>query len=144
MRLTLSSFVLLASLSACQLPDKAVPAEGRPSASQTVTLRGTVAYPQRIALPRDARLEVSISDVSRADAMAPIVAQLEMETAGRQVPLSFALDYDRAAISARGRYSVAARITDVTGRLLWITDTHVDLPPPGASVELTLVQVPRN
>jgi hypothetical protein len=31
--------------------------------------------------------------------------------------------------------------TDGAGRLIWIIDTHADLPPPGRAIELQLVQV---
>jgi putative lipoprotein len=132
---------LLAGLTACEIvPPKEVATV--PSAPNTqVTLTGTATYRQRIALPADARLTVRISDVSRMDAPAPVIAETEIATAGRQVPLAFSLAYDPARIDARGRYSVSARITDGAGRLIWITDTHADLPPPGRAIELRLVQV---
>lgn len=112
-------------------------------AQASVTLSGTAAYRERIALPPDARLIVAISDVSRMDAAATVLAQTERPTEGKQVPLAFALDYDPARIDPRGRYSVSARITDGSGQLMWITDTHVALPAPGGTVELHLVRVTR-
>ena len=122
---------LLAGLAACEtVPPKEVAT--MPSAPTTqVTLTGTATYRQRIALPADARLTVRISDVGRMDAPAPVIAETEIATAGRPVPLAFPLAFQPARIAARGRYSVSARITD----------THADLPPPGRAIELRLVQV---
>lgn len=132
---------LLVGLTACEN----TPPKGVASASSTpnnlVRLSGTALYRERIALPGDARLGVRISDVSRMDVAAPVIAETEAATEGRQVPLAFSLDYDPARIDPRGRYSVSARITDGTGRLIWITDTHANIPPPGQAIELRLVRV---
>lgn len=131
----------LAALSACQTAD----APSRPAGPETpaarVTLNGTAAYRQRIALPRDARLKVTISDVSLMDVAAPVIAEVEIETAGRQVPIPFALDYDAGRIKPGRNYAVSARIVDASGKLLWITDTRFDLPAPGTPANLMLVQV---
>lgn len=109
----------------------------------SVTLTGTATYLQRIALPPDSRLIVTISDVSLADAPSTTIAEVETPTAGRQVPLPFSLTYDPARIQPRHSYAVSARILDGRGQLAWITDTRNDLPPPGRSIELRLVQVRR-
>lgn len=133
---------LVAALAGCQTPttgSTSVPS----TSSEQVTLSGNAAYRERIALPPDARLTVRISDVSRMDVAAPVIAETTVASEGRQVPLPFSLSYDRAKIDPRGRYSVSARITDAAGQLLWITDTHTDLPAPGQSVNLTLVQAAR-
>lgn len=131
---------LFAALAACGATsgetDTALPAP-----ANFVTLSGTALYRERIALPANARLAVKINDVSLMDKAAPVIAETEAATGGRQVPLAFSLDYDPARIDPRGRYSVSARITDGTGRLLWITDTHVALPRPGKAVELLMVRV---
>lgn len=124
---------LLASLAAC-----ATVAE--PGAA---TLTGTVTYHERVALPPDSRLIVTISDVSLADAPSITIAQSETVIAGRQVPLPFALGYDPARIQPGRDYAVSARIMDGGGQLAWITDTRTALPPPGQRVELRLVPVRR-
>jgi len=132
---------LLAGLAACatNLPTE----EPAPMANtgRHVTLSGTATYLQRIALPPDAKLIVRVSDVSRMDAAAPVIAETTIETAGKQVPLAFSLTYDSAKIDPRGRYGVSARIEDGGGRLIWITDTHNPLPPAGQAIDLRLVQV---
>ena len=106
-----------------------------------VTLSGTVAYRERMALPPDARLAVALRDVSRMDVAAPAIAEVERATDGAQVPLAFTLEYDPARINPRGRYAVSARISDGSGRLLWTTDSHIALPPAGQSLALWLVRV---
>ena len=141
MRQALFLIPLLAGLSACEATPPKEVATVPPAPNALVTLTGTALYRERIALPPDARLAVRISDVSRMDAAAPVIAETEAATQGRQVPLAFALDYDPARLDARGRYGVSARITDGAGRLIWITDTHADLPPPGQTIEQHLVRV---
>ncbi|HEY7556336.1 MAG TPA: YbaY family lipoprotein [Candidatus Binatia bacterium] len=52
---------------------------------------GTVTYRERIALSADAVVEVRLSDVSRQDVAAPVVAETTVRPAGRQVPIPFEL-----------------------------------------------------
>lgn len=106
-------------------------------------LNGTVTYRERIALPPDSRVIVTISDVSLMDAPSVTIAQNQINTAGRQVPIPFALSYDPARIQPGRTYAVSARIVDRRGKLLWITDTRNPLPPRGMNIELWLVQVRR-
>jgi len=112
------------------------------SAQPQVT--GTVTYLQRIALPENAIVRVQIQDVSVADAPMTLVGEQVIVTGGAQVPFAFAISYPEAAIRANGRYSVAARITDGDGRLLFITDTIVPVitgDNPTSDIELVLVRV---
>lgn len=132
---------ILAALSACQVTDGSSPSVAAETPAAHVTLNGIVTYRQRIALPQDARLKVVIADVSRADAPALVIAETEIQTAGKQVPISFTLDYDPAQIDPRGSYAVSARITDASGALLWINDQRFDLPAPNTPANLMLVQV---
>lgn len=141
MRYVMALISTIAALSACAPTPPGESAAVQPASPGLVTLSGTVFYRERIALPPDARVTVRISDVSLMDVAAPVVAETELATGGRQVPIAFSLDYDPARIEARGRYAVSARITDGGGRLIWITDTHVDLPSPGQGVDLLLVRV---
>lgn len=128
---------LLASVAACTTTPEPGPGPG------TVTLTGTVTYRERIALPADSRLIVTINDVSLADAPSVTIAQTEKKTEGEQVPLAFSLTYDPGRIEPRRSYAVSARILDGQGQLAWITDTRHALPARGQSVELRLVQARR-
>lgn len=141
MRRAMLPMLLLPSLAACAMAPvkESAPVTSIPSAD--VTLTGTASYRERIALPNDARLVVRISDVSRMDAPATLIAELDVASEGRQVPLPFSLTYDAARINAGRRYAVSARIMDGAGRLIWTTDSHVELPAPGEPVELRLIHV---
>jgi putative lipoprotein len=86
------------------------------------TLTGSVIYRQRSALPPDAVVRVTLADVSGADAPATPLAETTVETAGRQVPVEFALAYDPASIDPHHRYVLRARI-EAGGRLLF-SNTH--------------------
>ncbi|MFC4256070.1 hypothetical protein GRI97_11925 [Altererythrobacter xixiisoli] len=104
-----------------------------------VTLTGTVAYRERMALPDNARISVQLADVSRADAPATIVAQTSFRSNGRQVPIPFTLQYNPNRLQPNGRYTVSARITGADGTLMFITDTHNALQRPGQPMALNLV-----
>ena len=91
-----------------------------PAASAKVT--GTVTYRERIALPANAQVQVSLQDISRADAPAVVLGEQTITTAGAQVPIPFEIAYDPAAIDQRMTYSVRARIT-VHGQLMFTSTT---------------------
>lgn len=115
---------------------------GGPIETQDNVVSGTVTYRQRSALPPTAVLLVKIVDVSRADASATVITEQRIETAGKQVPISFDMAYDRSKIQDRNRYAVQAEIRD-GGRLLFITDTSYPVITQGSprNVEITLVPV---
>ena len=83
------------------------------------TLDGEVFYLQRIALPPTATLEVSLQDVSLADAPAVTLAKQSGQIKG-QVPLPFHLTYDPAEVKPGHNYAVSARI-EQDGKLLFVT-----------------------
>lgn len=103
---------------------------------------GRVTYRQRSALPPNAVLEVALVDVSRADAPAVVLASQAIVTAGRQVPLPFALTYDPGQIDARLTYAVQARIT-IDGQLRFINPSQVPVITQGrpSAVEIEVEPV---
>jgi uncharacterized lipoprotein YbaY len=106
-------------------------------------LNGTVAYLQRIALPPNAIIEVSLQDVSKADAPAEVLDSVQIPSAGRQVPIPFTLHYDPAQIDERYTYTISARIT-VDGVLRWISKTQNLVLTRGAptdNIEIIVEQV---
>jgi uncharacterized lipoprotein YbaY len=103
-------------------------------------LNGTVAYRQRIALPPNAIVEVSLQDVSKMDAPAEVLDSVKFPSAGRQVPLPFTLHYDPAQIDERNTYTVSARIT-VDGVLTWISTTHNPVLTRGAPTDNVVVML---
>ena len=93
-------------------------------AERTIAVTGSITYRERIALPPTARIEVRLDDVSLADAPANNMATQSFASEGRQVPFAFSLTVDRADIDPRHSYAVSARITDASGKLMFVTDTR--------------------
>ena len=118
----------------------AVPAQ---PAADSVTVSGSAAYLQRIAMPPDAVLTVRVEDVSRADAPAPVLAETREPFGARQVPIPFSLTLSSAAIDSRSSYAVRATIT-VGGELRFTTTRRYAVLTRGASnqVDLILEAVP--
>lgn len=91
---------LLLLVSAC-MPAATV----APPTADAVTLSGTVTYRQRIALPPDAVATVSLQDDAGGT-----IAETRVPADGRQVPLPFSLQVDRARIVAGADYRLHAKI----------------------------------
>ena len=116
------------------------------SESLSGTLSGTVTYLSRIALAPDAVVEVSLQDVSKADAPAEVISTQNIETQGAQVPIAYALQYDPAQIEERNTYAVRATITE-GGKLAWTSTRRYAVLTRGSptdNVEIIVEQVPQN
>lgn len=72
-------------------------------------ITGTATYRERVALTREAVLEVTLEDASRADAPGLVIEHRRMEDPG-QVPIAFEIFYDPRRIDARKRYALRASI----------------------------------
>ena len=72
-------------------------------AQQQPSVTGTINIRQRIALPPDAVLTVTLSDASLADAPARVLSQKAVRTEGKQAPFNFALPYNPADIQPNAR-----------------------------------------
>jgi putative lipoprotein len=105
-------------------------------------VQGTVGYRERRALPADAVVTVTVSDVSQDDAPARVIGQQRINGASG-VPVPFRIEVPTGSIDPRQTYSLSARIT-VDGALRWITDTHVPVLTRGApdGADLVLVAMP--
>ncbi|MEZ8883239.1 MULTISPECIES: YbaY family lipoprotein [unclassified Vibrio] len=91
-------------------------------AENTQVISGTVSYRERIALPENAVVTVTLEDISLADAPSTVIATQEFTTDGKQVPFAFELSYDNDKIKANHRYNMRASI-HVDGKLRFTTDT---------------------
>src|SRR3546814_15844176 len=60
----------------------------------------------------------------RSDAPWRTLAGQRFAAEGKQVPFAFALTVDRVDLDPRHSYAVSARITDASGKLMFITDTR--------------------
>jgi uncharacterized lipoprotein YbaY/heat shock protein HslJ len=116
-----------------------------PGVSQALPLdafiSGTITYRERIALSPQAVVEISLQDVSRADAPAKLIAHQRITNPG-QVPIPFEIRYKPEDIDERMTYAVQARILE-GGRPMFINDTHTAVLTRGAGnrVEMVLVRV---
>ena len=102
---------------------------------------GQVTYLVRMALPPDANVIVRVEDVSRADALAEVLAQTEFSNEGRQVPIDFEIAYDPSKVDASHRYALTARIESADGQLMFINDTLtpvITLGSPVKDIQMTL------
>lgn len=91
--------------------------------AETRTLSGTVTYRERMALPSDARVTVSLADVSLADAPAQVLGETVIDPAGRQVPIPYQISYDDSALRPNHSYVLQAKIT-IGEQLLFINTTR--------------------
>jgi len=80
-------------------------------------LHGSVMYREKIALPPEALVEVTLEDVSKMDVKSTVLASQTLRPEA-QVPVDFRLSYDDAMVEERGRYSVRAVIR-VGEEVLW-------------------------
>ena len=106
------------------------------SQAPTASVTGEVFYLQRMALPPQAVLSVTLQDVSLADAPAIELARQHGPVSG-QVPLPFRLDYNPQQVDPRHRYSVSARI-EQEGRLLFISTQHYGVKLDGSDQPLRI------
>ena len=133
---------LTITLAGCAHKNADVPTQ---TASQTQiqgpTVQGSVNIRQRIALPPDAVLTVTLSDASLADAPSRVISQRAMRTEGLQSPFRFTLPYNPADIQPNARIILSAAIT-VDGQLMFITDTIQEvINRNGTQADLLLVPV---
>jgi uncharacterized lipoprotein YbaY/heat shock protein HslJ/uncharacterized lipoprotein NlpE involved in copper resistance len=110
---------------------------GCSSVSANGTVSGTATYRERIALPPGAVLEVSLHDVSRADAPAKELGSVRIENLGNP-PFEFEIPYPPEAIDDRHSYAVRATIR-AGGKLLFTTDTSYPVLTRGACNEVELL-----
>jgi putative lipoprotein len=112
-------------------------------AIEATQVTGTVTYRPRIALPPDAVITVQLQDISLADADAEVIGEQVIQAEGRQAPFAYAISYEPEDIRPNNRYSVAARIEDGDGDLLFTSDTIIPVitdDNPTSNVEIVVQQ----
>ncbi len=101
--------------------------------NETAVLEGTIAYRQRMTLPKDATVVVKLVDLSHGSSKSAVVSQHSFLAQG-QVPIRFSLPYDPSRVSAQYAYGVEARIL-VDGALWFISDQPVAVLTRGAPAQ---------
>jgi putative lipoprotein len=99
---------------------------------------GTVTYIQRIALPPNAIVKVTLEDVSLADDPAKVLAEQEIPTEGKQVPIPFELAYSPSDVQPSHRYNVRATIK-AADKLLFTSATSNPVLTNGAPSEIRII-----
>jgi putative lipoprotein len=120
-RLLLAACAVLLAACGDQIPDKA--AEGGSMAEQS-QVSGEVIYRERMLLPPGAEVEVHLEDISRADALATVLASVRFP-AENGPPFPFVIEYDPARIDARMRYAIRATIRR-EDQLIFTTTEYID------------------
>ncbi len=116
----LISFASLSALTGCATQGE--PAAAQPNRPQMLSIKGALSYRARIALPPDTLAIVELKDTSVADGH--VVAEQRMELKGKQVPVPFELDVDRAKLADGKQYSVRGAFYG-RGRATWVSDPVV-------------------
>jgi len=143
----LSALAVAATLSACannhnsNAANQAAPdpygIASLSSSQQQPNVSGSINIRQRVALPPDAVLTVTLSDASPAH----VLSQKAVRTEGKQAPFNFVLPYNQAQIQPNARILLSAAIT-VNGQLMFITDTvQTVINQGGNRADLVLVPV---
>ncbi|WP_213993358.1 YbaY family lipoprotein [Sodalis sp. dw_96] len=126
---TIGGVIFLATLSGCadkghQVATPAFKTPGTADEAQAIrqpAVTGTVWIRQRLALPPDAVLTVTLSDASLSDVPSTVISQRVIRTEGKQAPFSFVLPYNPTEIQANARILLSAAIT-VNGRVALMTE----------------------
>ncbi|MUK63232.1 YbaY family lipoprotein [Aliivibrio fischeri] len=92
-------------------------------AATTQSVTGTVGYRERIALPANAVVTVTLADISLADAPSKTITEQTFEVGENSSPFAYDLEFNTADIIANHRYAVRATIK-VDGKLRFTTDTN--------------------
>lgn len=83
------------------------------------TLSGSVTYREKIMMPEGALVEVTLEDISLADAKSTVLSSITIKPEA-SVPVPFEMSYDDAMVDERHRYAVRALIR-VGSDVVWRT-----------------------
>jgi len=94
-----------------------------PETADVAEIIGTVTYRERIMLPPDALVTISLEDTARMDIKSEEIASTGFVPQGGP-PWDFVLEYDPGKINDRGRYALRAKI-EVEGRLMFTSTENI-------------------
>lgn len=116
--------------------------DGQQQALKQPNVSGSVWIRQKVALPPDAVLTVTVSDASVADAPSRVISQRVVRTEGKQSPFQFILPFNPAEIQPNARILLSAAVA-INGKLAFITEqVKPIITQGGAKQDLVLVPVP--
>ncbi len=127
------------TITACSQVSK--PARVVASQSQQA-VTGKALYLQRIALPSQAVITVTLSDTSKMDAPSETISQQSFSAKEQSTPFVFSLPYSEKNLVATNRYTVSAKVT-VDGKLWFITDTaYPVITDPNHTTHIDVIMKP--
>lgn len=95
------------------------------------TIQVEAFYRERMMVPPNAQLRVTLSDVSKMDVAAELMTEVVVDNPGAP-PYSIELNYDPGAIDQRMRYAVRATIS-ADDKLMFTSTEHIDAFAPDDS-----------
>jgi putative lipoprotein len=87
------------------------------------TIEGSVWYRERMLLPPEAEVHVTLEDISRMDVKSELIAETRFIPKGGP-PFSFTLSYDPAKIHDNGRWALRAHI-QLDDKLMFTSTDHI-------------------
>jgi putative lipoprotein len=130
--------LVLCGLIACGSKEDGPVANGRSGEIAVAQIAGSVVYRERMMLPPGAEVEVQLQDISRADAMATVLATVVLTPEGGP-PYDFSIEYDPSRIDERMRYALRATIS-VGDKLMFTSTDYID-PFAGNPVQVLVRRV---
>ncbi|CAH0990073.1 hypothetical protein SIN8267_00156 [Sinobacterium norvegicum] len=100
----------------------------QPEGEGMKAIETVVVYREKMALPPNAELTVSFSNVAKMDVAAELISSVTLTAPGNP-PFDVTLPYEEAKIDEQGRYSARA-VIKVDGRLMFTTTTANDVFAP--------------
>lgn len=116
-----------------------------PTDSDVGTLSGTVSYRERVVLPNNARIIVSlVEQPTQADhGKSKVISQHSFLAEGEQPPVAFTLNYVKSKLKPDTLYRVIAKI-EINDEVLFSNQSTVDLsiePLKTTHLDVPLVKV---
>jgi heat shock protein HslJ/uncharacterized lipoprotein YbaY len=103
--------------------------------SRLLSVRGSLTYRARIALPPESIAVVELRDVSSSDH--PVIKEQRIALRDKQVPIRFELMVDRSALITSRQYNVRGGIL-LAGKPIWATEP-VLIDPAYGSIDLGML-----
>lgn len=107
--------------------------------ADTAQVTGTLTYRERMALPADAEVVVYLDEFNK-NGLHRTIASVEMRLGNKQVPISFSLPYQAAAINKGSTVGVRAEIRTSKGLLFESPRTETVVSNGKFKIDLTLVR----
>ena len=94
-----------------------------PEPANMNTIEGMVWYRERMLLPPEAEVIITLEDVARMDVKSELIAETRLKPQGGP-PFAFALSYNPTKINDQGRYALRARI-EADNKLMFTSTEHI-------------------